>query len=157
MKIKLKSPLAISDLEQLKIRDKILLSGVIYTARDAVMPRLANFDLEGYVIMHTAVSDAGISPTSSNKKEIEDYMPVLSKKGIRMHIGKGSLSEKTVDALNRYNSVFVVCPPVAALLSSKVKSKECIAFEEEGIEAMYKLEVDEIPGIVAVANGESIF
>jgi fumarate hydratase subunit beta len=51
----------------------------------------------------------------------------------------------------------VVTPPVAALLTSKVKSKKVAAFKEEGMEAIFELEVEEIPGIVAVAHGKSIY
>jgi len=74
--------------------------------------------------MHTAVSEAGISPTTSNKVEIEGSMAYLSGCGVKMHIGKGSLSPETVDALSRHGSVFVVTPPAAALLSSRVISKK---------------------------------
>jgi fumarate hydratase subunit beta len=115
------------------------------------------FDLEGAVIMHTAVSPAGISPTTSNKEEIEESIAPLSQKGVRVHLGKGALSPATIDALNRYKSIFVVTPPAAALLTSKVISSEVVAFPEEGMEAIFKLEVQGIPGIVAAAHGESLY
>lgn len=148
----------------LLLGDKILLYGRLFTGRDAALPKLVKLikkgknplNLEGSAIMHTAVSEAGISPTSSNKVEIEDNMAFLSKCGVKMHIGKGSLSQKTVEALSKYGSVFVVTPPAAALLSSKVTSKNVALFPEEGMEAMYHLEVDGIPGIVAAAQGETL-
>jgi fumarate hydratase subunit beta len=150
---------------ELKAGDLINICGSIYTGRDAALPRLVKlikkvktpFELEGAVIMHTAVSQAGISPTTSNKLEIEESIAPLSRAGVRVHLGKGALSPETIDALNRYNSVFVVTPPAAALLTSKVISSEVVAFPEEGMEAIHKLYVEGIPGIVAIAHGESLY
>lgn len=158
------TPISESEILNLNVGDKLLISGEIYTGRDAALPQLVNlienynvpFDLEGIAIMHTAVSDAGISPTTSNKEEIESTIPVLSENGVKIHIGKGSLSQTTKEELYRNNSIFVITPPVAALLSSNVYEKECVLFENEGIEAMFKLKVKDIPGIVAVANKKSI-
>lgn len=161
---KIKTPITNEEIAKLKIGDKILISGIIYTGRDAALPQLVNlikenkvpFDLEGITIMHTAVSDAGIAPTTSNKEEIESTIPFLSENGVKIHIGKGSLSDETKEKLYKNNSVFVITPPIAALLTSKVLEKECVLFENEGIEAMFKLKVENIPGIVAVANEKSI-
>lgn len=161
---KIKTPITNEEIAKLKIGDKILISGIIYTGRDAALPQLVNlikenkvpFELEGIAIMHTAVSDAGIAPTTSNKEEIESTIPFLSENGVKIHIGKGSLSDETKEKLYKNNSVFVITPPIAALLTSKVLEKECVLFENEGIEAMFKLKVENIPGIVAVANEKSI-
>ena len=161
---KIKTPITNEEIAKLKIGDKILISGIIYTGRDAALPQLVNlikenkvpFDLEGIAIMHTAVSDAGIAPTTSNKEEIESTIPFLSENGVKIHIGKGSLSDETKEKLYKNNSVFVITPPIAALLTSKVLEKECVLFENEGIESMFKLKVENIPGIVAVANEKSI-
>lgn len=148
----------------LQVKDQIQIYGELFTGRDATLPRLVELikkggnplELEGSAFMHTAVSEAGISPTTSNKVEIEGSMAYLSKCGVKMHIGKGSLSLDTVDALSKYGSVFVVTPPAAALLSSRVISKKVVAFPEEGMEAIHQLEVDGIPGIVAAAWGKTI-
>ena len=161
---KVKIPLKNQELMDLQVGDKIALYGSMYTGRDAALPKLVksieegenNLDLVGSAIMHTAVSDAGISPTTSNKVEIEGSMAYLSKHGVKIHIGKGSLSSLTVEALLKYNSIFVVTPPAAALLTSKVVLKKAVAFPEEGMEAIFELEVDGIPGIVAAAHGERI-
>jgi len=150
------------DVSNLQIGDRILISGSIFTGRDAALPRLVDsikkgeklIKLEGSAFMHTAVSDAGISPTTSNKVEIEGSIPFLSKCGVKMHIGKGSLSPTTIQALSRFKSVFLVTPPAAALLKSKIVKKKLVAFPEEGIEAIYQLDVNRIPGIVASARGE---
>jgi fumarate hydratase subunit beta len=159
------TPISRGMVQQLLVGDLITLSGVIYTGRDAALPRLVKllekgdvpFELKGSVIMHTAVSPAGISPTTSNKEEIEESIAPLSRAGVRIHIGKGALSPQTIEALNRHKSVFMVTPPAAALLSSKVISSEVVAFPEEGMEAIHKLEVQGIPGIVAAAHGESLY
>lgn len=165
MKI-IKTPISEEDVLDLKVGDKISLSGKMYCGRDAVLPKLVkaiedknqfDFDFRGMAIMHTAVSDAGIAPTTSNKAEIESSIAPLSAAGVKFHIGKGSLSDETKIALDENNSVFIITPPVAALLTNSVKSKKCVAYENEGMEAFYELEVENIPGIVAIAHGESIF
>lgn len=161
---KITTPISDDEIASLKVGDQILISGTMYTGRDAILPKLAELanekkspvDLKGMAIMHTAVSDAGIAPTTSNKEEIESTIQDLSKNGVKIHIGKGKLSKKTADSLNKNNSIFVVTPPVAALLTDKVLEKKCVAFENEGIEAMFQLKVENIPGIVAIANGKSI-
>jgi fumarate hydratase subunit beta len=161
---KITTPISDDEIASLKVGDQILISGTMYTGRDAILPKLAELanekkspvDLKGIAIMHTAVSDAGIAPTTSNKEEIESTIPDLSKNGVKIHIGKGKLSKETVDNLNKNNSIFVVTPPVAALLTDKVLEKKCVAFENEGIEAMFQLKVENIPGIVAITNGKSI-
>lgn len=162
--IHLTTPIADEDLHDLKVGDQITISGTIYTGRDAALPQLAElikqekvpFDLNGAVIMHTAFSDAGIAPTTSSKVEIESSIPALSEAGVKVHIGKGMLSDETAESLNENNSIFVITPPVAALLTSKVLEKKCVLFKQEGMEAMYELKVEKIPGIVAIHKNQKI-
>ncbi|OEC88650.1 MULTISPECIES: fumarate hydratase C-terminal domain-containing protein [Methanobacterium] len=161
----IKTPVTCDVIEDLKVGDRIEIHGKIYTGRDAALPKLIKsikngeklIDIDGSAVMHTAVSDAGISPTTSNKEEIEESIPFLSEAGVKIHIGKGGLSEDTIKALDKWGSIFVVTPPAAALLTSKVVSKQVAAFEEEGMEAIHELVVDGLPGIVAIAHGESIY
>lgn len=142
--------------------------GRIFCGRDAVLPRIVELyregklseygiDLRGSVIFHTAVSSAGIGPTSSNKLDIESSIEALSEAGVKLHLGKGALKEETVAALQKNASYFAVTPPVSALFGSRIKSKRLVAFPELGMEAFYELEVDGIPAIIAAANGTSIF
>ncbi len=160
----LTTPITDDDLSNLNVGDQITISGIIYTGRDAALPQLVEliendevpFDLSGSVIMHTAFSQAGIAPTTSSKVEIESTIPTLSENGVKIHVGKGMLGEDSVKSLNKNNSIFVITPPVAALLTNKVLEKECVLFENEGMEAMFKLKVDKIPGIVAIKDGEVI-
>lgn len=158
------TPISNEEIQSLDVGDQVSISGTMFTGRDAALPQLVklikeenlDFEIEGSAIIHTAVSDAGIAPTTSNKEEIESTIPFLSEHGVKIHIGKGMLHDKTIRALNENNSIFVITPPVAALLTSKVLERKCVAFENEGMEAMYKLKVKDIPGIVAVSGGKSI-
>ncbi len=162
------TPVGDSVIDSLTIYDKLEISGTIYTGRDAALPRLVELierdelekfgiNLKGSIIFHTAVSPAGIGPTSSNKLDIEGSIPMLSKAGVKIHIGKGRLSQATVDALKEYNSIFAINPPVSALLTSTIQEKSVVAFEEEGMEAMHCLRVKNFSAIVAIAHGRSIF
>ncbi|WP_458453232.1 fumarate hydratase C-terminal domain-containing protein [Methanobrevibacter sp.] len=160
----LTTPISDDDLSDLKVGDKITITGTIYTGRDAALPQLVEliendevpFDLNGSVIMHTAFSEAGIAPTTSSKVEIESTIKPLSENGVKIHMGKGMLSDETVNDLNENNSIFVITPPVAALLTSKVLEKKCVLFENEGMEAMFELKVEKIPGIVAIQDKKRI-
>ena len=155
-------------IRELKAGDMILISGTILTGRDAVLPKVVEcikegtlaekgIDLEGQLMFHTAVSKAGVGPTSSNKLEIEGNMEELSKAGIRIHLGKGRLSNDTIRILNENDSVYAVIPPVTALLESKTVSRKVVAFEELGMEALYILEITDYPAIIAAAGGKSIY
>ena len=160
----LTTPISDEDISNLKVGDQITISGTIYTGRDAALPQLLElinqddvpFALKGSVIMHTAFSDAGIAPTTSSKVEIESSIEPLSEAGVKIHIGKGMLSDETAEALAQNNSIFVITPPVAALLTSKVCEKRCVLFENEGMEAMFELKVNDIPGIVAIHKGKKL-
>ncbi len=161
---RLTTPISDEQINELNVGDQVSISGTIYTGRDAALPQLVElvkngnvpFDMNGMVIMHTAFSDAGIAPTTSSKVEIESTIPFLSENGVKIHIGKGMLSDETAKSLDENNSIFVITPPVAALLTSKVLEKKCILFENEGMEAMFELKVEDIPGIVAIHKGEKI-
>ena len=152
----------------LKVGDAVEIFGPILCGRDAVLPRLVKMaadgtlgalaaHLEGSVIFHTAVSPAGIGPTSSNKVEIEGSIGPLSAAGVRIHLGKGAIAEETVRSMSACGSVFAVTPPATALFMEKIISQRVLAFPEEGMEALYELEVRGIPGIVAAARGLSLF
>lgn len=166
--IRLITPLADDTVRKLQIRDRILVSGYILCGRDAVLPRLSkmeyedikkdyHIELEGSAVFHTAVSQAGIGPTSSNKLEIESSIAPLSEKGVRLHLGKGMLRQETIELLDQYGSVFAVVPPVTAILKSRTIEVKPVAFEEEGMEALFMLHINEIPAVVAAAHGASVF
>lgn len=156
------------DLSKIHVGDRLLISGKIFCGRDAVLPKIValikegkleekGLDLKGTLIFHTAVSRAGVGPTSSNKLEIEGSFPALSEAGVKIHLGKGAIKKETIAELDRCGSLYAVIPPVTALLESKTKSRKVVAFEELGMEAFYELEVEEYPAIVAAVHNQSIY
>ena len=165
---KLRTPLTEQEINELHAGDQVVLSGEIFCGRDAVLPKVVkagkecmkkeyDVELQGSVIFHTAVSPAGIGPTSSNKLEIESSIGPLSEMGVKIHLGKGMIKPETIEKLDEENAVFAVIPPVTALLKSKTMKQDVAAFPEEGMEALYRLEVEEIPLIIAAAHGETVF
>ena len=162
------TPITEQDITDLRVGDMVLLSGKIYCGRDAVLPKICklveekkleghDINLEGSVIFHTAVSPAGVGPTSSNKLEIEGSFATLSKAGVKLHLGKGAIKKETIAMLEEYNSVFAVIPPVTALLGENTISQRVAAFPELGMEAFYELEVKDYPVIIAAAHNKSIY
>lgn len=167
--IKLTTPFSEEVINQLKVGDVVSITGHIYCGRDAVLPRICKelevgtwdeqgIDLRGGVIFHTAVSPAGVGPTSSNKLEIESSFETLSRLGgIKMHLGKGAIKLETVKKLQEQNAVFAIIPPVTALLESQTIERKCVAWPELGMEAFYRIEVENYQAIIAAAKGESIY
>ena len=166
--MELTTPISEEVVAALKVGDTVTISGYILCGRDAVLPKIVRMiedgtagelgiDLRGQVIFHTAVSPAGVGPTSSNKLEIESSIEPLSKAGIKLHLGKGELHRETLEALDRYNSVYAVIPPVTALLGSKTSEERVVAFPELGMEALHLIKVDKYPAIIGAAHGRSIY
>lgn len=165
--IRLRTPLSDDDIAALSPGDMVLIEGAVFAGRDAVLPKVVEelekhnnvngVSLEGGVVFHTAVSCAGVGPTSSNKVEIEESIVPLSKHGIRLHLGKGRISRKTIGGMCSHGSAFAVIPPVSALLGERTTKEELIAHEELGMEALYRLESIGYPCIIAAVNGRSIF
>lgn len=167
--IELTTPFSEDAINHLKVGDVVSISGDIFCGRDAVLPRICKeleaevwakrgIDLQGGVIFHTAVSPAGVGPTSSNKLEIEGSFEMLSKMGgIKMHLGKGAIKPETVKVLAENNAVFAIIPPVTALLESQTLERECVAWPELGMEALYRIKVKNYQAIIAATKGESIY
>lgn len=167
--IEIETPFSEEVISQLKVGDVVSISGYIFCGRDAVLPRICKelesgvwdqrgIDLRGGVIFHTAVSPAGVGPTSSNKLEIESSFEPLSRMGgIKMHLGKGAIKDETVNALVENNAVFAIIPPVTALLGSQTSDIQCVCFPELGMEAFYRIKVDHYQAIIAAAQGNSIY
>ena len=166
--IDLFTPISEESIRSLNVGDVVTISGYIVCGRDAVLPQIVDLiindelksvgiDLRGQVVFHTAVSPAGVGPTSSNKLEIESSIEPLSVAGVKIHLGKGKLHRETVEALRRNNSVYAVIPPVTALLKSKTSEEKVIAFPELGMEALHLIKVDKYPAIIGVAHGRSIY
>ena len=166
--IELNTPVSAKDISNLHVGDTVEISGYILCGRDAVLPRVVEMiqegtvdalgvELEGQIIFHTAVSVAGVGPTSSNKLEIENSIEPLSKAGVKLHLGKGEIRPETIAALDEHNAVYAIVPPVTALLSSKTSEEKIIAFPELGMEALHLIKVDKYPAIIGAAHGRSIY
>lgn len=166
--MELTTPIPEDAIAALQVGDTIEISGWILCGRDAVLPKVVamvrdgtvgqlGVDLRGQVVFHTAVSPAGVGPTSSNKLEIESSIEPLSAAGIKIHLGKGALHPETVAALDKYNAVYAVIPPVTALLGAKTSEEKVVAFPELGMEALHLIKVDRYPAIIGAAHGRSIY
>lgn len=167
--IRLKTPIKETDIKDLKVGEKVLISGTIYTARDQAHIRLINeenlaFDLQGSVIYYVGPTPkkegqpiGASGPTSSYR--MDKLAVPLMERGVKLMIGKGNRSKDFQQAMIKNNAVYLIATGGAgALLASKVKSSECIMYEDLGAEAIYKLEVEDFPCFVAYdVYGDEIF
>jgi len=161
--IRLKAPLSDKDLEKLKIGDRVLISGTVYTGRDAAHKRLFDlvqagkdlpFDVRGQVIYYVGPAPAkpgqvigSAGPTTSYR--MDAYSPSLIAKGLKGMIGKGMRSEVVKEAMKKYKAVyFAATGGAGALLAKRVKKAEVVAYEDLGTEAIRRLEVEDLPVIV---------
>lgn len=152
-----------SVIENLKAGDFVLISGVIYTARDAAHKRMVEalklgkelpFDVRGQVIYYAGPAPAkpgkpigSVGPTTSYR--MDPYAPELLRIGLKGMIGKGSRSKEVVEAMKKYKAVyFGAVGGAAAYLARCVKEAEVIAYEDLGPEAVRKLVVEDFPAFV---------
>jgi fumarate hydratase subunit beta len=162
--IRLTTPLKNEDVEKLRIGDRVLLSGVIYTARDAAHKRLVQllhsgeplpFDLQGQVIYYVGPSPAkpgkpigAAGPTTSYR--MDAYAPELIANGLKGMVGKGARNQTVRDAMQEHKAVyFAAIGGAGALIARSILSAEVIAYPELGPEAIRRLEVKDFPVIVA--------
>ncbi|MFW6319825.1 MAG: FumA C-terminus/TtdB family hydratase beta subunit [Bacillota bacterium] len=167
--ITLTTPISECDVLSLKAGDKVLLNGVIYTARDQAHMRLINedsfpFNIEGAVFYYVGPTPArpdqvigSSGPTSSYR--MDTLAIPLMKKGLKMMIGKGNRSEKFRQAMIKEKAIYLIATGGAgALLSSKIKSSKVIMYDDLGTEAIRELVVKDFPCFVAYdLNGNQIF
>jgi len=171
--IRLKTPLTDKDVERLKIGDRILINGVIYTGRDAAHKRLSDllkegknlpFDIRGQIIYYVGPAPAkpgkvigSAGPTTSYR--MDAYSPVLIERGLKGMIGKGMRSDSVKEAMKRHKAVyFAATGGAGALLAKRVKKAEVIAYEDLGPEAIRRLEVEDLPVIVINdVNGNDLY
>ncbi|HIE48055.1 TPA: Fe-S-containing hydro-lyase [Candidatus Bipolaricaulota bacterium] len=160
---RIRTPLSEEVVMSLRAGDRVLLSGLIYTARDAAHKRMLQMlkraealpiELKGQVIYYAGPSPAppgrpvgSIGPTTSGR--MDPYTPRLLELGLKGMIGKGNRSSEVKDALKRYKAVyFGATGGAAALLAQRVKRAEVVAFEDLGPEAIRALEVEDFPLVV---------
>ncbi|MEK7838155.1 MAG: Fe-S-containing hydro-lyase [candidate division NC10 bacterium] len=156
-------PLTDADAESLKAGDRVRITGVLYTARDAAHGRLLPLieagkplpiDIRGQIIYYTGPSPArpgevvgSIGPTTASR--MDKYTPTLYGLGLKGTIGKGSRSQPVKDALTAHKAVYLgAIGGAGAVLSRFVKKLEIVAYEDLGTEAIRRLEVEGFPVIV---------
>lgn len=166
MSKKITTPLTRDKVKDLKAGDKVLLSGVIYTGRDAAHKRLIDaldegktlpFDVKDQVIYYVGPAPAkpgqvigSAGPTTSYRMD-DLTVPLLEKKGLSGMIGKGARGDKVVDGMKKHGAIyFAAIGGAGALISSSIKSSEVIAYEELGPEAIRKLVVEDMPVYVVI-------
>ncbi|HHH81140.1 MAG TPA: Fe-S-containing hydro-lyase [candidate division Zixibacteria bacterium] len=167
------TPLTDDVVRSLHAGDEVLISGVIYTARDSAHKRLVEmlergeelpFPLEGAIIYYVGPAPAppgkpigSAGPTTSYR--MDPYAPALIEKGLKGMIGKGPRGEEVVEAMKKYGAVyFAATGGAAALIAKSIKQAEVIAFPELLSEAVRKLVVEDFPAIVAQDSfGGNIF
>ena len=161
----LKTPLTNDDLKNLRVGDKVTLSGAIYSARDAAHKRIVElidkqeklpFDLEGAAVYYVgpapakpgyAIGSAG--PTTSGR--MDAYTPLLISKGLKGMIGKGPRSAEVKQAMKQHGAVyFAAVGGAGALISKSITKAEVVAYPELGAEAIRRMEVKDLPLIVAI-------
>jgi fumarate hydratase subunit beta len=159
----LKTPLKDKDVEKLKIGDRVLINGAVYTGRDAAHKRLFDllkagkdlpFDVRGQIIYYVGPAPAkpghvlgSAGPTTSYR--MDAFAPVLIEKGLKGMIGKGMRSEQVIEAMKKHKAVyFAATGGAGALLAKRVKKAEVIAYDDLGPEAIRRLEVEDLPVIV---------
>jgi len=161
--IRLKTPLSDPEVEKLRVGDRVLISGIIYTGRDAAHKRLFDllkqgkdlpFDIQGQIIYYVGPTPAkpgqafgSAGPTTSYR--MDAYSPTLMERGLKGMIGKGMRSDTVKEAMKKYKAVyFAATGGAGALLAKRVKKAEVVAYEDLGPEAIRKLEVEDLPVIV---------
>lgn len=170
---RLRTPLDESTVMSLRAGDRVLISGVLYAARDAAHRKMAEvlgeggrlpLDLDGQVVYYVgptpappgrAVGAAG--PTTAGR--MDPYTPLLLQQGLRGMIGKGPRGPEVREAMCRSRAVyFVVTGGAGALLGSHITEASVVAYPELGTEALRRLVAEDMPALVAVdAHGGNLF
>lgn len=157
----------------LKVGDEILLSGTVYTARDAAHARLLSlieknkplpFNINGATIYYAGPTEAppglpigSCGPTTSGR--MDSFSPTLLNLGLLCMIGKGQRSEAVINAIVENGAIYLCAIGGAGALAAKCITKaEVIAFDDLGCESIKRLEFKDFPLIVGIdSNGDSIF
>lgn len=171
--LNLDNPITDEIIESFSTGDIVLLSGTVYTARDAAHKRIVEaieqgaplpFELKGAAIYYTGPSPAreceiigSCGPTSSAR--MDDYTPLLLEKGLKIMIGKGIRSSAVIDSMKKHKAVYLAAVGGAAVyLKQFITSSEVIAYPELGTEAVHRLTVKDLPAIVAIdCKGNDIY
>lgn len=166
-------PLTKEQIKNLHAGDSVLISGTILTARDCAHKRITEyisegkplpFELKGAMIYYAGpcpakpgMASGSCGPTTSAR--MDSFAPTLLDLGLAGMIGKGEMCEEVANALKRNTAVyFAAIGGAGALYGSAIKKSECIAFPDLLSEAVYRLEVEKIPAVVAMdCHGDNIY
>lgn len=163
----------IEHINELTVGDRVVLSGVVYTARDAAHKRIVQliesgsklpFDLNNAFVYYAgptptpdgmAIGSCG--PTTSSR--MDKFAPVLLDLGLKGMIGKGPRNKDVIDAIIRNKAIYFCATGGAGALASKcIKSCDVIAFDDLGCESVKKLVFDKFPLVVGIdSKGNSLF
>ena len=170
---KVTTPMSDETVTSLKAGDNLLITGVIYTARDAAHKKLTELmerneelplDLKGHIIYYVGPTPAkpgqvigSAGPTTSGR--MDAYTPQMLSKGMKGCIGKGSRSKAVKEALIEYKGIYLAAVGGAgALLSKKITACEVVAYPELGAEAIHRLEVEDFPvTVINDAHGNDLY
>ncbi|MFC1477984.1 FumA C-terminus/TtdB family hydratase beta subunit [Candidatus Margulisiibacteriota bacterium] len=173
METYLKLPLDIETKQELSAGQKVYLSGIVYTARDAAHKKMVEaisnnaalpFDLRNAAIYYTGPAPANenglpgaAGPTTSSR--MDPYTTQMLKSGVSAFIGKGERSQNTCKDIIDHNAIyFTAVGGAGALLARSIKSMKLIAYPELGPEAVYQIEIENMPVYVGLdLRGNSIF
>jgi fumarate hydratase subunit beta len=161
--IKIQPPLTEDIIEKLKAGDRVVISGVIYTARDMAHKYMVEghkkgeplpFDVKGQILYYTGPTPAppgkpigSAGPTTSYR--LDKYTPYLIELGLKGMIGKGPRGQEVKDAIKKHKAVyFAAIGGAGALISKTIRKAAVIAYPELGTEAIMKLEVEDFPAVV---------
>ena len=171
--IRIKTPVTTEEVRNLRANDNVLITGVVYTGRDAAHKRLVNLlnegkelpiDLKGQLIYYVGPAPAkpgyaagSAGPTTSYR--MDPYAPALLKLGLKGMIGKGKRSKEVIDAMKEYCAVyFGAIGGAAALISKSIKKVEIVCYEDLGAEAIHRFYVEDFPAIVVIdSEGNNLY
>jgi len=159
------NPITEEELLKLKAGDRVMLSGTIYTARDAAHKRMAEalekgealpFDISGQTIYYVGPTPAkpgqvigSAGPTTSGR--MDKYTPALLDLGLKGMVGKGYRSPEVIESMKKNKAVyFATIGGSGALIARSIQSMEVIAYEDLGPEAIYKLSIKDFPAVVII-------
>ena len=173
MDIRITTPLTEDKVKNLRAGDSILLSGTIYSARDAAHKRLIElinegkelpFNINGEIIYYVGPSPAkqgqvigAAGPTTSYR--MDAYTPTLLDLGLRGMIGKGTRGEEVIKSIKKNKSIyFGAIGGAAALIGKSITASKIIAYEDLGAEAIRKMHVKDLPLVVVIdTEGNNLY
>ncbi|HHW01261.1 MAG TPA: Fe-S-containing hydro-lyase [Thermoanaerobacterales bacterium] len=171
--IKIAAPLTDDVARSLKAGQNVLISGIIYTARDAAHRRLAELislgqplpvDFSGQIIYYAGPAPArpgyasgSAGPTTSYR--MDPYTVPLLERGLKGMIGKGTRSKEVIEGMKKYGAVyFGAVGGAAALIARSIKKVEVVAYEDLGTEAIHRFHVEDFPAIVVIdSQGNNLY